>query len=137
VKLSDQYNLEAFQPDVNARAPAFVVAQLGAAGLKELAALDFWEGDVRLFWVATDAGIYLGTFSPRLDIRFDAKLEATLTPWQNVTGVRIGLMTEMGEETTLRLKIEEPAFERSAQRDRERKALAEFGKVCLLKHHAG
>jgi len=134
VKLSEQYDLDAFQQDVNWRAPAFVRDQLRAAGLEDLASVDFWDEDVRRFYVASDAGLYVGVFTPRPDIRFDPKLEATVTPWQNVSGVRLAVTTEMGDGTVVSVKIDEPAFERSTERDRELKPLAEFGKVCLQRH---
>lgn len=134
MKLSEQYDLDAFQPDVNSRAPAFVREHLAAAGLEELASFDFWEEDVRRFYVATDAGLYVGAFTPRRDIRFDPKLEATVTPWRDVTGVQVAIATEIGEGTVVTVKILEPVFERFSDRERELKPLAEFGKVCLQRH---
>jgi len=134
VKLADQYDLEAFQPDVNGRAPMFVHAQTTAAGLEELASFDFWDEDVRRFYVATDAGLCVAVFTPRRDIRFEPRLETTVIPWQDVAGVQMEITSEIGEDTVLCLKIAEPVFERSSRRDRDLKALAEFGKVCLLRH---
>jgi hypothetical protein len=134
VKLADQYGVDGFHPDVNVRAPAMVRAQLATAGLEELASVDFWDVELRRFYVATDAGLYVGLFTPRRDIRFDPKLEATVTPWREVAGVHLGIRTELGEGTVFSIKIDEPPFERSAERDRELKPLAEFGKVCLERH---
>ena len=134
VKLSDQYDLDGFQQDVNWRAPAFVREQLVTTGLEELASIDFWDEDVRRFYAATEAGLYVGVFTPRRDIRFDPKLEATVTPWREVSGVRLAITTEVGEGTVVRLTIEEPVFERTSNRDRELKPLAEFGRVCLQRH---
>lgn len=124
MKLSEQYDLDASQPDVNWRAPAFVREHLVAAGLKELASVDFWDEDVRRFYVATDAGMYVGVFTPRRDIRFDPKLEATVTPWRDVTGVQVAISTEVGEGTVVTVKIQEPVFERFSDRERLLKPLA-------------
>lgn len=134
MKLSEQYDLDTLQPDVNWRAPAFVREHLAAAGLEELATIDFWDEDVRRFYVATDAGMYVGVFTPRRDMRFDPKLEATVTPWRDVTGVQVAIATEVGEGTVVTVKIQEPAFDRFSDRERELKPLAEFGKVCLQRH---
>lgn len=134
MKLADQYVLEGFHHDVNDRAPAMVRDHLVATGLEELASLDFWDEDLRRFYVATHAGLYIGVFTPRRDIRFDPKLEATVTPWREVHGVGLAITTEMGEGTVITVKIEQPTFDRSSRRDRELKPLAEFGKVCLERH---
>jgi len=134
VKLTDLYDMDGFQHDVNARAPVFVRDHLVSIGLEELASIDFWDEDVRRFFVATDAGLYVAVFTPRRDIRFEPKLEATVTPWQAVHGVHVTIVSEIGDQTVVSLKIDEPEFERSSNRDRELKPLAEFGKVCLLRH---
>lgn len=114
MKLADRYEVDGFYPDVNVRAPAMVRAQLATTGLEELASVDFWDGEVRRFYVATDAGLYVGHFTPRQDIRFDPKLEATVTPWREVAGVHLAIKTELGERSVLSVKIAEPQFERSA-----------------------
>jgi len=134
VKLTDLYDMDGFHHDVNDRAPVFVRDQLLSAGLEELASIDFWDEDVRRFLVATDAGLYEAVFTPRRDIRFEPKLKATITPWQDVRGVHVTIVSEIGDQTVVSLKIDEPGFERSSSRDRELKPLAEFGKVCLLRH---
>ena len=85
MKLADLYDMDGFHHDVNTRAPAFVRDHLVSAGLEELAAIDFWDEDVRRFFVATDAGLYVAVFTPCRDIRFEPKLEATITPWQDAT----------------------------------------------------
>jgi len=137
MKLADRYEVDGFHPDVNLRAPAMVRAQLATAGLQELASVDFWDGEVRRFYVATDAGLYVGLFTPRHDMRFDPKLEANVTPWREVAGVHLAIKTELGEGSVLSVKIAEPPFERSAERDRDLQPLAEFGKVCLERHGKG
>ena len=134
MKLTDLYDMDGFHHDVNARAPAFVRDHLVSAGLEELASIDFWDEDLRRFFVATDAGLYVAVFTPRRDIRFEPKLDATITPWQDVHGVHVTIVTEIGDQTVVSLKIDEPEFERSSSRDRELKPLTEFGKVCLLRH---
>lgn len=130
MKLADRYNLDGYL-DVNDRAPIFVRDQLATAGLEELASVDYWDDDVRRFYVATDAGLYVGVFTPRRDIRFEPKLEATITPWSDVNGARISITGFVGDDMEVALKIDEPAFERSSDRDRELKPLAEFGRICL------
>jgi hypothetical protein len=133
VKLTDLYDMNGFQHDVNARAPVFVRDHLALLGLEELASVDFWDEDLQRFFVATDAGLFVAAFTPRRDIRFEPKLEATITPWQDVRGVHVTIVSEIGDQTMVSLKIDEPESERSSSRDRELKPLAEFGKVCLLR----
>jgi hypothetical protein len=130
LKLADLYNLDG-NLDVNDRAPRFVRDQLVNAGLDELASFDFWDEDVRRFYVATDAGLYVGVFTPRRDIRFEPRLEATVTSWSDVKGARISITGFVGDDVVLALRIDEPAFDRSSDRDRELRPLAEFGRLCL------
>jgi hypothetical protein len=130
LKLADLYNLDGTL-DVNDRAPSFVQDQLVSAGLEELASFDFWDEEVWRFYVATDAGIYVGIFTPRHDFRFEPKLEATVVPWSDVKGARISITGFVRDESAVGLKIDEPAFEHLSERDRELKPLAEFGRICL------
>lgn len=57
MKLTDLYDMDGLHHDVNARAPVFARDQLLSAGLEELASIDFWDEDVRHFFVAKDAGL--------------------------------------------------------------------------------
>jgi hypothetical protein len=130
LKLAELYNFDVLL-DVNDRAPRFVRDQLASAGLEELASFDFWDEEVRRFYVATSAGLYVGVFTPRRDIRFEPKLEATVTSWSDVKGARISITGFVGDDIVVALKIDEPAFDRSSDRDRELTTLAEFGLLCL------
>lgn len=38
----------------------------------------------------------------------------TITPWQDVRGVLVTIVSEIGDQTVVSLKIDEPALERSS-----------------------
>jgi hypothetical protein len=65
---------------LNARAPAFVRDHLASAGLEELPSIDFWDDDVWRFFVITDAGLYIGVFTPPSAARGPAVFDAVGAP---------------------------------------------------------
>lgn len=88
MKLTDLYDMDGFHHDVNARAPAFVRDHLVSAGLEELASIDFWDDDVRRFFVATDAGLYIGVFTRVVISALNPSLRGTV--WSGLPTQQLG-----------------------------------------------
>jgi hypothetical protein len=81
--------------------------------------------------VAIDAGLYVGVFTPRRDIGFEPKLDATVIPWSAVKGTQVSITGFVGDDIALTVKIDDPAFERSTDRDRDLQPRAALGRTCL------
>jgi hypothetical protein len=61
MRLSERYALDR---DIGFdRSPRIVAEHLETAGLTELATFDIYEDEVRRYYVATDAGLYVGTYT--------------------------------------------------------------------------
>jgi hypothetical protein len=102
-----------------------------AIGLDEIASFDAQDSDERRFYVATAAGLYVATFKPRKDMRDDPKLDAELLAWADVRGARWFAAGFVDDGLSLTVKIDHPEFDHSATRNREIRALAQFGIECM------
>jgi hypothetical protein len=137
MKLADQYaDGSAYYGERNSRAPQFVLAHLSTLSLREIAYFERWDNEQRLFYIATEVGLVVATFTPSPNVHHDPSLQTEVVPWQRVGRIDISIQETMGDGPSLTVRLLEPLFEHVATRERDRTALVEFAIACVERQGA-